>query len=44
MLAFYWLFGAALVSFAYCISTVFSTARVAGTACQLIYAASMVPG
>ncbi|KIY93955.1 ATP-binding cassette sub-family A member 7 [Monoraphidium neglectum] len=44
MLAFYWLYGAALVAFGYAVSTLFSTSRVAGTASQLIYAVSMVPG
>ncbi|KAI8469139.1 MAG: hypothetical protein J3K34DRAFT_522412 [Monoraphidium minutum] len=44
MLAFYWLFGASLVAFGYALSALFSAARVAGTAVQLIYAASMVPG
>jgi hypothetical protein len=44
MLAFYWLFGGALVGFGYAIGSVFSTSRVAGTACQLVYAVSMIPG
>jgi hypothetical protein len=44
MLAFYWLFAAALISFSYFLSTLFATSRVAGTATQLIYALSMIPG
>jgi hypothetical protein len=44
MLAFYWLFAAALVAAGYAVSTLFSTSRVAGTACQLVYALSMIPG
>lgn len=44
MLAFYWLLAAALVSYAYAMSALFPTARVAGTAAQLVYAASMAPG
>jgi ATP-binding cassette subfamily A (ABC1) protein 1/ATP-binding cassette subfamily A (ABC1) protein 3 len=44
MLAFYWLFAAALISFSYFLSTLFSASRVAGTATQFIYALSMMPG
>lgn len=44
MLSFYWLFAGALVACGYAVSTLFNTSRVAGTAAQLIYAASMVPG
>lgn len=44
MLAFYWLFSAALISFSYFLSTLFSASRVAGTATQFIYALSMIPG
>ncbi|KAF6260985.1 hypothetical protein COO60DRAFT_831207 [Scenedesmus sp. NREL 46B-D3] len=44
MVAFYWLFSAALISFSYFLSTLFTASRVAGTATQLIYALSMVPG
>ena len=44
MLSFYWLFSAALISFSYFLSTLFTASRVAGTATQLIYALSMIPG
>ncbi|KXZ53111.1 hypothetical protein GPECTOR_7g1001 [Gonium pectorale] len=44
MLAFFWLYGAALVSYSYAMSTMFSSSRVAGTASQLLYALSMLPG
>ncbi|GBF94218.1 hypothetical protein Rsub_06488 [Raphidocelis subcapitata] len=44
MLAFYWLLAGALVAFAYAAGALFGTARVAGTAAQLIYALSMIPG
>lgn len=44
MLAFYWMFSAALISFSYFLSTLFTASRVAGTATQLIYALSMIPG
>lgn len=44
MITFYWLFSAALISFSYFLSTMFTTSRVAGTATQLIYALSMIPG
>ncbi|KAF8072728.1 Abca17 [Scenedesmus sp. PABB004] len=44
MLAFYWLFAAALIAFSYALSTLFAASRVAGTATQLIYALSMIPG
>jgi hypothetical protein len=44
MVAFFWLFAAALVAFSYCLSTLFSSSRVAGTATQLLYALSMMPG
>ncbi len=44
MLGFFWLYGAALVSYSYAMSTLFSSSRVAGTASQLLYALSMLPG
>ena len=44
MLAFFWLYAGALVSFGYWLSTLFSSSRVAGTATQLLYALAMVPG
>ncbi len=44
MLLFFWLYGAALVSYSYCLSTLFSSSRVAGTVVQLLYALSMLPG
>jgi hypothetical protein len=44
MLAFYWLLAAALVAFAYAAGALFGAARVAGTASQLLYALSMIPG
>lgn len=44
MLAFYWLFAAALTSFAYAQSTLFAASRVAGSVSQLLYALSMMPG
>eukprot|EP00887_Chlorella_sp_A99_P005937 scaffold29.g5937.t1 len=44
MLAFYWLLFAALLGFAYCASTLFASARVAGTAAAMLYALAMMPG
>ena len=44
LLLFYWLVALALISFAYCLSTLFSKSRVAGTATAVIYAICMVPG
>ncbi|GAB4821282.1 hypothetical protein N2152v2_008328 [Parachlorella kessleri] len=44
MLCLYWVTALALLAFAYCITTFFSKARVAGTATALIYLAAMVPG
>jgi ATP-binding cassette subfamily A (ABC1) protein 1/ATP-binding cassette subfamily A (ABC1) protein 3 len=44
MAAFYWLFSAALISSSYFLSTLFTSSRVAGTATQLVYALSMIPG
>lgn len=44
MTAFYWLFSAALISFSYFLSTLFTASRVAGTATQFVYALSMIPG
>ena len=44
LLVFYLELSMALIVFAYFISTLFSKARVAGTASVLIYVASMVPG
>ncbi len=39
-----WLAAAALLAFAYCLSTLFSTTRVAGLAAVMLYALAMVPG
>jgi ABC-type multidrug transport system fused ATPase/permease subunit len=44
MLAFYWLVAATLLLFAYCLSTLFSKARVAGGAAAVLYALAMMPG
>lgn len=44
MVAFFWSFAAALIAFSYCLSTLFSASRVAGTATQFLYALSMMPG
>lgn len=44
MLCLYWVTALALLGFAYCLTTLFSKARVAGTATALIYLAAMVPG
>ncbi|KAF5833388.1 hypothetical protein DUNSADRAFT_10320 [Dunaliella salina] len=44
MILFFSLFTASLVFFSYFMSTLFSTSRVAGTAAQLLYAISMLPG
>lgn len=44
MLAFYWLVSAALLAWAYAVSTLFQRARVAGTAAAVIYAVAMTPG
>lgn len=44
MLLFFWLYAAALVAFAYFLSTLFASSRVAGTATQLLYAVAVVPG
>lgn len=44
MLAFYWLVAAALLLFAYCLSTLFSKARVAGGAAAVLYSLAMMPG
>ncbi|KAF6258658.1 P-loop containing nucleoside triphosphate hydrolase protein [Scenedesmus sp. NREL 46B-D3] len=44
LLGFYLLFSAALVPFSYCISTLFSTSRVAGMAALLLYLLSAAPG
>jgi hypothetical protein len=44
MVAFLWLFAAALVAFSYWLSTLFTTSRVAGPVTQLLYATSMMPG
>lgn len=44
MLAFYWLVAAALLLFAYCLSTLFSKARVAGGAASVLYSLAMMPG
>lgn len=39
-----WLAAAALLAFAYCLSTLFSTSRVAGLAAVMLYALAMFPG
>lgn len=44
MLLLFWLVALALISFSYCLSTLFSKSRVAGTASAMLYAASMFPG
>ncbi len=44
LLSFYWLVALALLAFSYCMSTLFSKARVAGTAATVIYTLAMVPG
>lgn len=44
MLAFYLLLSAALVTFAYFISTLFDRARVAGTGALFVYLLALVPG
>jgi uncharacterized membrane protein HdeD (DUF308 family) len=44
LLAFYWLVAAALISYAYMLSTFFAKSRVAGTSTAVIYAVSMIPG
>ena len=41
---FYWLVAAALLAYSYCLSTLFSKSRIAGTSAALIYAISMIPG
>ncbi|GAX84392.1 hypothetical protein CEUSTIGMA_g11814.t1 [Chlamydomonas eustigma] len=42
--AFFGLLSAALISFSYFLSTLFPTARIAGTAAQLAYAMAVLPG
>ncbi len=44
LLAFYWLVAAALISYAYALSTLFSKSRIAGTSTAVLYAVSMIPG
>ena len=44
LLAILWLVAAALIAFAYFMSTLFSTSRVAGIAAAMLYSLSMVPG
>ncbi len=44
LLVFYWIVAAALISYAYALSTLFSKSRIAGTATAVIYACSMIPG
>lgn len=44
LLAFYWLVAAALISYAYALSTLFSKSRIAGTSTAVLYACSMIPG
>jgi hypothetical protein len=44
MLAFFWLYSAAIVSYSYALSALFNSSRVAGTASQLAYALAMLPG
>jgi hypothetical protein len=43
MIVFYWSTAAALASFAYFLSTLFSTAQMAALCCPFIYAISMLP-
>lgn len=44
MLALLWLTAAALLAFAYFLSTLFAKSRVAGMASAMLYAVAMVPG
>jgi hypothetical protein len=44
MLALLWLTAAALLAFAYCLSTLFTKSRVAGMASAMLYAVAMIPG
>ena len=44
MITFYWSVSTALIAFAYCIASLFSSARVASLITPLIYALSMIPG
>lgn len=44
LLAFLWLAAAALVAFAYALSTLFSTSRVAGMVAVLSYSLAVIPG
>lgn len=44
MLLLLWLTGAALLAFAYFLSTLFAKSRVAGMASAMLYAVAMVPG
>ncbi len=44
MLGLLWLTAAALIAFAYFLSTLFAKSRVAGMASAMLYALAMVPG
>ena len=44
MLLLLWLTAAALLAFAYFLSTLFAKSRVAGMASAMLYAVAMVPG
>lgn len=44
MLAFYWALAAALVAWAYALTPLLPSTRVAGSAAQLAYVAAMLPG
>jgi hypothetical protein len=44
LLGFYLAFSTALVPFSYCLSTLFSTSKVAGMATLLLYLLSALPG
>ena len=44
MLGLLWLTAAALLAFAYFLSTLFQASRVAGMASAMLYALAMVPG
>lgn len=44
MLALLWLTAAALLAFAYFLSTLFDKSRVAGMASAMLYAVAMIPG
>jgi ATP-binding cassette subfamily A (ABC1) protein 3 len=44
LLAILWLVAAALIAFAYCLSTLYDKSRVAGISVSMIYSLAMVPG